>query len=65
MPEVRDIIAEIEEAGWIFYKQEGSHRQYRHPDKPGKVTVNGKPGDDLSAGRYYDILRQAGLRGKN
>lgn len=64
MPKVRDIIAEVEADGWVFYNQEGSHRHYRHPTKPGKVTISGKPGDDLSKGRYYDILRQAGLRGK-
>ncbi len=64
MPKVRDIIAEVEADGWEFVKQVGSHRQYKHPTKPGKVTISGKPGDQLSQQRYYDILRQAGLRGK-
>ncbi|MGH2389114.1 MAG: type II toxin-antitoxin system HicA family toxin [Chloroflexota bacterium] len=64
MPKVRDIIAEVEADGWTFLRQVGSHRQYKHPSKPGKVTIPGKLGDHLSQSRYYDILRQAGLRGK-
>lgn len=64
MPKVRDIIAEVEADGWTLVRTRGSHRQFRHPTKPGTVTIPGKPGDDLSTGRYYDILRQAGLRGK-
>ncbi|HVA92583.1 MAG TPA: type II toxin-antitoxin system HicA family toxin [Chloroflexota bacterium] len=65
MPKVRDIIAEVEADGWVFQKAVGSHRQFKHPTKPGKVTVPGKPGDQLSQQRYYDILRQAGLRGRH
>lgn len=64
MPKVRDIIAEVEADGWVLHRTRGDHRQYLHPVKPGKVTIPGKPGDHLSTGRYYDILRQAGLRGK-
>jgi len=40
---IRDIIKLIEKDGWRFHKQEGSHRQYLHPTKPGKVTVAGHP----------------------
>lgn len=32
--------------GWYLVHQVGSHRQFRHPTKKGKVTVNGKPSDD-------------------
>ena len=64
MPKVRDIIAEVVADGWLFERQVGSHRHYKHLTKPGKVTISGKPGDQLSTGRYYDILRQAGLRGR-
>jgi len=39
----------------------GSHRQYRHPTKPGKVTVPGKPSRDLPRSLEASILRQAGL----
>jgi predicted RNA binding protein YcfA (HicA-like mRNA interferase family) len=63
VPKVRDIIAEVEADGWVLDRQRGSHRQFKHPTKRGTVTI-GLPGDDLSMGRYYDILRQAGLRDK-
>ncbi|HEY8287292.1 MAG TPA: type II toxin-antitoxin system HicA family toxin [Chloroflexota bacterium] len=64
VPKVRDIIAEVEADGWVLHRTRESHRQYIHPVKTGKVTIPGKPGDQLTQRRYYDILRQAGLRGK-
>jgi predicted RNA binding protein YcfA (HicA-like mRNA interferase family) len=64
VPKVRDIIAEVQADGWVLDRWRGDHRQYKHPTKRGTVTIPGKPGDDLSVGRYYDILRQAGLRKK-
>ena len=44
---VRDILKRLTEDGWTLKNIEGSHRQFTHPTKPGKVTVNGKPGDDI------------------
>jgi predicted RNA binding protein YcfA (HicA-like mRNA interferase family) len=41
--------------------QEGSHRQYKHPRKPGRVTVPGHPGDDAAIGTLRSILRKAQL----
>ncbi len=41
--------------------QRGSHRQLKHKSKPGRVTVAGKPSDDLAPGTYNSILKQAGL----
>jgi predicted RNA binding protein YcfA (HicA-like mRNA interferase family) len=35
----RDVINRIEADGWQLVKQRGSHRQYKHPNKPGKVTI--------------------------
>ncbi|WP_136256595.1 type II toxin-antitoxin system HicA family toxin [Metallibacterium scheffleri] len=40
----------------------GSHRQYKHPSKPGRVTVPGKPGDDLAPGTLNSIYKQADLK---
>ncbi|HUF83599.1 MAG TPA: type II toxin-antitoxin system HicA family toxin, partial [Acidimicrobiia bacterium] len=40
-----------------------SHRQFRHPTKPGTVTVAGKPGNELKPGTLLSVLTQAGLRG--
>jgi len=40
----------------------GSHRQFRHPEKPGTVTVAGKPSIDVPIGTLGSILKQAGLK---
>lgn len=58
---VREVIRLLEEAGWTLVSQKGSHRQFKHPTKPGKVTVPGKPSDDVAVGTFKSILRQAGL----
>ena len=42
----------------------GSHRHFLHPEKPGKVTIPGHPGDDLPPGTWQSIQEQAGLRGR-
>lgn len=59
---VRDAIRLIEDDGWREVRTKGSHRQFKHPMKPGLVTIPGKPGDDLSAGTLSSVLKQAGLR---
>jgi predicted RNA binding protein YcfA (HicA-like mRNA interferase family) len=58
---VREVIGLIEEDGWVLGRTRGSHRQYKHPTKPGLVTIPGKPGKDLPVGLQRSILRQAGL----
>jgi predicted RNA binding protein YcfA (HicA-like mRNA interferase family) len=60
---VRDVIREIEQDGWYLHSVTGSHRQFKHPAKPGRVTVAGKPGDDLAKGTLASIRKQAQLRG--
>lgn len=60
---VRDAIRRIEQDGWRFERQRGSHRIFRHPVKPGTVTIAGRPGEDIPAGTLGNILRQAGLKG--
>jgi predicted RNA binding protein YcfA (HicA-like mRNA interferase family) len=59
---VREAIALIEEDGWFLVATRGSHRQYKHATKPGRVTIAGKPSDDLAAGTLNSILKQAGLK---
>ena len=59
---VRDIIRQIEEDGWRLHDIRGSHRQFKHPAKPGRVTVAGKPKDDVAPGTLNSILKQAGLK---
>ena len=51
----------LDQDGWYFVGQCGSHRQYRHTTKPGKVTVAGKPSDEMAVGTLGSILRQAGI----
>lgn len=59
---VRETIAEIEKDGWYLVRTRGSHRQYKHNNKPGLVTIAGKPGDDLAPGTLNSIMKQAGLK---
>jgi len=59
---VRKVTRLIEQDGWQLARTRGSHRQFKHPDKPGLVTVPGKPGDELAPGTLNSILTQAGLK---
>ena len=59
---VREAIGLIEADGWYLVATRGSHRQYKHPSKPGRVTIAGKASDDLSPGTWNSILKQAGLK---
>jgi predicted RNA binding protein YcfA (HicA-like mRNA interferase family) len=58
---VRDVIKRIEDDGWYLARTRGSHCQFKHPTKPGLVTIAGKPGEDVAPGTLNSILRQAGL----
>lgn len=59
---VREAIQIIEDDGWYLVATRGSHRQYKHPTKPGRVTVAGKPSDDLAPGTRNSIMNQASLK---
>jgi len=59
---VRDAIRLIEQDGWHQVATRGSHRQFKHPRKPGRVTVAGNGSDDLAPGTWNSILKQAGLK---
>lgn len=59
---VRDILRRLQDEGWYIYAIRGSHRQYKHPTKPGRVTVPGKPGDELAPGTLNSIFKQAGWK---
>lgn len=60
---IREVIKMLEEDGWYLVATRGSHRQYKHPHKPGRVTVPGKPADDLAPGTLNSIMKQARLKG--
>jgi predicted RNA binding protein YcfA (HicA-like mRNA interferase family) len=61
---VRAVIRILEDDGWRLVATRGSHRQYKHPTKSGRVTVAGKPSDDLAPGTLRSILKQSGLEEK-
>jgi len=58
---VRDVIKLIEADGWYLVATKGSHRQYKHSLKSGRVTIAGHPGDDLAPGTLSSVLKQAQL----
>lgn len=59
---VRDIIKMIEEDGWYHVETKGSHRQYKHRIKLGRVTIAGHPSHDLAPGTLNSILKQSQLK---
>jgi len=56
------VIKLIEADGWQHVRTTGSHRIYRHPAKPGTVTVAGRLGIDVPKGTRNSILKQSGLK---
>lgn len=59
---VKTVIKMLEEDGWFLVKTRGSHRQFKHPSKKGKVTVNGHLNDELSQFILNSIFKQAGWK---
>ncbi|HUW38391.1 MAG TPA: type II toxin-antitoxin system HicA family toxin [Rhodocyclaceae bacterium] len=59
---VSDILTMLRTDGWFLVATRGSHRQFKHPVKNGRVTVAGKPSDDLAPGTLNSIIKQAGLK---
>jgi predicted RNA binding protein YcfA (HicA-like mRNA interferase family) len=59
---VSEVLEMLKNDGWFIYAYEGSHRQFKHPNKKGKVTVNGKPSEVLSQFILNNIFKQAGWR---
>jgi predicted RNA binding protein YcfA (HicA-like mRNA interferase family) len=59
----RDLLKLIEDDGWKQVRQKGSHRQFRHPIKPGTVTIAFHSlSDDIPIGTMNNILKQSGLK---
>jgi predicted RNA binding protein YcfA (HicA-like mRNA interferase family)/predicted RNase H-like HicB family nuclease len=59
---VAEVVRLLRDDGWFLVATRGSHHQYKHPIKPGRVTVPGKLSDDLAPGTLNSILKQAGLK---
>jgi predicted RNA binding protein YcfA (HicA-like mRNA interferase family) len=59
---VRQVLKMLSDEGSYLVVTRGSHRQFKHPSKPGRVTVAGNPSDDLPPGTLNSIFKQAGLK---
>jgi predicted RNA binding protein YcfA (HicA-like mRNA interferase family) len=59
---VSEILRQLADDGWVLLATRGSHRQFKHPAKPGRVTVPGKPSDELAPGTLNSIRKQAGFK---
>jgi predicted RNA binding protein YcfA (HicA-like mRNA interferase family) len=59
---VRDVLKLLRKDEWSVLVIVGSHRQLKHPSKPGRVTVSGHPSDDIHPKTLKSILTQAGLK---
>jgi predicted RNA binding protein YcfA (HicA-like mRNA interferase family) len=59
---VRDVIKLVEGDGWFLIVTKGSHRQYKHPTKPGRVTISGHPSDEMAPGTLNSVFKQAQLK---
>ena len=59
---VKEVIKMLIADGWYQHSKRGSHRQFKHKTKKGRVTVNGKERDTLSQELLNSIWKQAGWR---
>jgi predicted RNA binding protein YcfA (HicA-like mRNA interferase family) len=59
---VSEILRLLANDGWVLIATRGSHRQFKHATKPGRVTVPGKPSDELAPGTLNSIRKQAGFK---
>jgi predicted RNA binding protein YcfA (HicA-like mRNA interferase family) len=59
---VREILKLLRDDGWYLIVIEGSHRQFKHPAKPGRVTISGHASDDIHPKTLKSIMTQAGMK---
>jgi predicted RNA binding protein YcfA (HicA-like mRNA interferase family) len=59
---VREVIKMLEDDDWYLARTRGSHRQFKHPEKAGTVTVSGNLGVDMPIGTLKSVLRQSQLQ---
>jgi predicted RNA binding protein YcfA (HicA-like mRNA interferase family) len=57
---VREVLRRLRNEGWVRVKSRGGHRQFKHPTKPGRVTVSGKASHTVPPGTLASISKQAG-----
>ncbi len=59
---VKELLKMLEQDGWSLSRTRGSHRQYKHPSKPGTVMIAVKPPADMPKGTLNAILKQSGIK---
>ena len=59
---VKELLKMLKEDGWSLSRTRGSHRQYKHPSKPGTVTIAGKPSADVPKATLNAILKKSGIK---
>jgi predicted RNA binding protein YcfA (HicA-like mRNA interferase family) len=59
---ISEVLRMLSDDGWYLVVTRGSHRQFKHPAKPGRVTVPGKPSDEVAPGTLNSIRKQAGFK---
>jgi len=59
---VSEVLRMLDKDGWFLVATRGSIAKFKHSTKAGRVTVPGKPGDDLAPGTLNSILKQSGLK---
>lgn len=59
---VSEILQKLKREGWYLHATRGSHRQFKHIHKSGRVTVSGKPSHELAPGTLNSIYKQAGWK---
>lgn len=57
----REVLKMLQDDGWYLVNVAGSHHQFKHPSKPGRVTVK-HPDKDIPLPTLKSIERQSGLR---
>lgn len=57
---VREVLRRLRDGGWVRVKAKGGHRQFKHPSKPGRITVSGKMSHTIPPGTLASIFKQAG-----
>jgi predicted RNA binding protein YcfA (HicA-like mRNA interferase family) len=60
-PKNREVERALREYGYVLKNQWGSHRHYEHPGIGTKITIVGEPGDEMSKGTLYSLLKRAGI----
>lgn len=59
---VSEVLTKLREDGWYQVSQRGSHRQFKHPYKKGRVTITNKPSDTIEQNILNSIWKQAGWK---